>query len=96
LKECAEHVDHVQNLVTAQGAIISSNGRRKITVSEIQEHLIMPEYPATANEGILHFIHSKNPIQSQSGELQAILDKEIYDGFTDVTSKVIIFWASGK
>jgi hypothetical protein len=96
LKECAKHVDHVQDLVTTQGAIVSSNGQRKITVSEIQEHLIMPEYPATANEGILHFIHSKNPLQSQSREPQAIPDKELYDGFTDVISKVIIFWASGK
>jgi hypothetical protein len=80
LKECAEHVDHVQDLVTTQGAIVSSNGRRKITVSEIQEHLI----------------HSKNPFQSQSREPQAIPDKEMYDGFTDVISKVIIFWAPGK
>ena len=27
---------------------------------------MMPEYPATANEGILHFIHLKNPFKSQS------------------------------
>lgn len=38
LKECAEHINIVQDLVITQRAIISSNGRSQITVSEVQEH----------------------------------------------------------
>lgn len=56
---CAKHR---QSMFTQFGAIISSNGRSKISVSEIMDHSTMPEYPATSANGIAHFIHSANPI----------------------------------
>ena len=31
---------------------------------EVQEHLLLPEYPATDDNGVLHIIHaSNNPFQ---------------------------------
>jgi hypothetical protein len=63
------------------GAVISSNGRSKISVSEVIDHLVMPEYPATSENGILHFIHSENPIQSDE-------KAAIQEAFTREMSKV--------
>ena len=56
----------------------------------------MPEYPATANGGILHFIHLKNPIESQSRDPQDISEEEVHKAFTKTMSKVIIFWGIYK
>ncbi len=71
-------------MFTEFGAIISSNGRSKISVAEAIDHFTIPEYPATSANGIAHFIHSKNPIQSD--EMSAIRE-----GFTSEMSKVC--WA---
>jgi len=54
----------MQSTFTGLSAIISSNGRSKISVAEAMDHFTMPEYPATSENGIAHFIHSENPIQS--------------------------------
>lgn len=91
MKECADHIDHVQDVVRTQGVVISSNGRSRITVSEVQEHSVMPEYPEIANEGILHFIHIKNPIESPSRDPQDVPEEEVHKAFTKTMSKVIIF-----
>ena len=68
-------------MFTEFGAIVSSSGRSKISVSEVIDHFIMPEYPATSENGIAHFIHSQNPIQSD--EMPAVRE-----GFTSEMSKV--------
>lgn len=68
-------------MFTEFGAIISSNGRFKVSVSEAMDHATMPEYPATSEGGIAHFIHSANPIESN--ELS-----DVRDGFTREMSKV--------
>jgi hypothetical protein len=68
-------------MFTEFGAVISSNGRSKVSVAEVIDHLTMPEYPATSENGIAHFIHSGNPIQSD--EMSAIRE-----GFTSEMSKV--------
>ena len=56
-------------------AIVSLIDYFKISVSEVIDHFIMPEYPATSENGIAHFIHSQNPIQSD--EMPAVRE-----GFT--------------
>jgi hypothetical protein len=45
------------------GAIISSNGQSRTIIHEIQEHLLLPDYPHTSYEGILHFVHCENPLK---------------------------------
>lgn len=44
---------------------------------------MMPDYPETRNEGVLHVIHSKNPIRSED-----IPEKELHQAFTDEMSRV--------
>src|SRR6267378_1276029 len=65
---CLLHVQPIQTEIGEHGAIISSNGKNKVTITEVQEHLMMPDYPETSNEGVLHFIHSKNPIDQNPSE----------------------------
>jgi hypothetical protein len=46
------------------GTKISSSSKDAIITHEVQEHLILPEYPDTDEDGILHIIHaSENPLQ---------------------------------
>jgi hypothetical protein len=71
-------------MFTEFGAIISSNGPSKISVSEVADHTLMPEYPATSATGIVHFIHSENPIKDYT-DLSLIRDV-----FTTQMSKVSI------
>ena len=47
-------------MVAEQGVVVSLNGRKKVVVSEIQDHFDIPEYPMTQVDGILHFIHLKS------------------------------------
>jgi len=75
-------------MFTEFGAIISSNGRSKISVSEVADHTLMPEYPATSETGIAHFIHSDNPIKDCT-DLSLIRE-----AFTAEMSKVSIYLPS--
>jgi hypothetical protein len=68
--------------ISLLGLVVSSNNRRKIIVSSVQEHLIMTDYPATmdSEQGILHFIHSSNPIPgtiSNSDSMNEIFTQEM-------------------
>ena len=72
------YAKHKQNAITTSGAIISSNGRSKISVSEVMDHFIMPDYPATSENGIIHFIHCQNPIQSEDkSSIREALSREM-------------------
>jgi hypothetical protein len=59
------------------GLIISTNNKYKIAINEVEEHILMPPYPATKDSesledpGILHFIHCSNPI-SKDTDLEKI------------------------
>lgn len=53
-------------MVTQHGAIISSNGRSKIKVAQITDQFLVPDYPATSDQGIAHFIHCENPIRGDA------------------------------
>jgi hypothetical protein len=45
---------------------VSGSSRDAVVAYEVQEHLILPEYPDTADNGILHIIHaSKNPFENR-------------------------------
>jgi hypothetical protein len=77
----------IQDEIDKHGVIISSNGYNKITATEVQEHLIIPDYPDTSNEGIIHFIHSKNPLQNTSEET-SISETSLHQAFTTEMSRV--------
>src|SRR5436190_9427653 len=49
-----EYAKHRQDAITKSGAVISSNGRSKISVSEIMDHFMMPDYPVISENGIAH------------------------------------------
>ena len=61
---CIADANGLQDMIREQGAIISSNGRSQIAVREVADHLTIPDYPETTRDGILHFIHSRNPIEA--------------------------------
>lgn len=59
--------------VSANGAKISSNGRENVLAYELQEHLLVPDYPDTDKRGVLHLIHLKrNPLENLSNDENAI------------------------
>ena len=47
---------------------MSSNGPKKIVIDEVQEHMMIPDYPHTKDSttGILHIVHMKNPWQNDT------------------------------
>jgi hypothetical protein len=73
----------IQAEIDKHGIIISSNGPNKITATEVQEHLIMPDYPDTSNDGIVHFVHSKNPMPEDTSS-----ETSLYQAFTAEMSRV--------
>lgn len=87
--------------IKAYGLIISANNKAKITVDEIQEHLIMPSYPATKDSGsledpgILHFIHCSNPIgpNIDSESINAIFTKEMSRVCSSLVSSTCLTYA---
>ncbi|KAJ5900210.1 uncharacterized protein N7473_004280 [Penicillium subrubescens] len=54
-----------QTGIEIDGVKVSGSSRDTVIANEIQEHLILPEYPDTDKDGVLHIIHaSKNPLQN--------------------------------
>lgn len=48
-------------------AIVSSSSRASVEAETIQEHVTIPEYPATSRNGVLHIIHlGKSPLPEDS------------------------------
>jgi hypothetical protein len=68
----------MQSMLQTYGYVISSRGRQQVTISEVQDHLNMPPYPATDKNGILHFIHTKSNLEGidESG-IQAIFREQM-------------------
>lgn len=44
------------------GAVINSSNKYKVVVSEVEDHIDIPEYPSTNKNGILHFIHTTSEL----------------------------------
>ena len=54
-----------QTGIETDGTQVSISSRDAVVAYEVQEHLILPEYPDTDKNGILHIIHaSKNPLEN--------------------------------
>jgi hypothetical protein len=54
-----------------EGMLISSSARSSITVQEIHDAPLLPDYPYTSETGILYFIHEEiKPINSDSYSLK--------------------------
>ncbi|KAJ5121086.1 uncharacterized protein N7515_009047 [Penicillium bovifimosum] len=59
--------------LTQNGATISASGNRLVMVSEQENHLLIPEYPAVSQSGILHRIHlSKSPLGTDPTKANAL------------------------
>ena len=58
------YAEHIQSITQSNGLLVSTNGRHQITVSEVQDHFMIPEYPDTSEDGILHFIHTQSAFDS--------------------------------
>ena len=54
----------MQSDIKKYDVVISSNGWSKITADEVQEHMVMSDYPHTKDSqtNILHIINMKNPM----------------------------------
>ena len=81
------YANYIQHQITKYGVVVSSNGPKKIIVDEIQEHMIIPDYPHTKDSavGILHIVHMKNPWQD--GMVPENLSS-INDTFAKLTSHI--------
>lgn len=87
---CFAYAKQIQSVIEKYGAVISSNGRSKVTVDEVQEHMVIPDYPHTKDSatGILHIINIENPMPS--GELNS---NEVNNVFTQLMSKVCLTYS---
>lgn len=65
----------------SNGAIISASNRFQVIVHEVQEHPMIPDYPATDPAGIVHFVHCPNPLQDKD-------EDNISNVFTELMSMV--------
>ncbi|KAI9751102.1 MAG: hypothetical protein M1835_001264, partial [Candelina submexicana] len=83
-----------QGSVSRHGIAITSGGRNSVTVSEVQNHGSIPEYPHTSKKGILHFVYIKSDIPEISGNnmpIRVMIDKymsNIQFSLADTDSKV--------
>ncbi|KAL2801498.1 hypothetical protein BJX63DRAFT_438812 [Aspergillus granulosus] len=75
------------NAMTSNGVVIARNSNHKIMIKEVQEHLLIPEYPATSADGILHFIHEPNPYPS-SKQPDLLPEAEVSQIFNRLMSKI--------
>lgn len=84
------YAKQLQSVIEKYGAVVSSNGRSKVIVDEVQEHMVMPDYPHTKDSatGILHIINMENPMPS--GELNS---NQVNNVFTQLMSKVYLTYA---
>ena len=71
---CLEYAyaEHIQSTLRDYGALISSNGKRQVIVQEAIDHIMIPEYPATAETGIAHFINVTNPLLSIDADKETV------------------------
>ena len=73
-----EYAKHRQDTITKSDAVISSNGRSKISISKIMDHFMMPDYSIISKNGIAHFIHYSNLVKSEDkSAVQDIIVREI-------------------
>jgi hypothetical protein len=56
---------YIQASLGKNRVLISTNGRSHVYASEIQDHFLVPEYPHTSSEGILHYISLKEPLWTE-------------------------------
>jgi hypothetical protein len=52
----------VQDQLRDFGCTLCSNGRSKVSINEVFDHLDIPYYPKTSLEGVVHFVHFSNPL----------------------------------
>ncbi|KAL4959544.1 uncharacterized protein BDV14DRAFT_160917 [Aspergillus stella-maris] len=76
------------------GLVVSTNNRSKISIKEIQEHSMMPDYPHTVDSesptepGILHFIHCSNPIPESLDPTDPKYSEQICNIFSKEMSRI--------
>jgi hypothetical protein len=88
----------VEAELESQGVVISSNGPNAVVVHEVQDHLLLPEYPHTDDKGIIHFIHCKQPLWNEEiyekyKEDKSGLKNELTRRMIKLVSKVSLYRA---
>jgi hypothetical protein len=56
------YAECMQNQLQEFGCTLSSNGRSKVSINEVFDHLDVPYYPKTSLDGVAHFIHYSSPL----------------------------------
>ena len=73
-----EYAKHRQDAIIKSGAVISSNDQFKISVSEIMDQFMMPDYSVINENGITYFIHCSNLVKSEDkSAMQDAIAREI-------------------
>ncbi|ORY59161.1 uncharacterized protein BCR38DRAFT_412871 [Pseudomassariella vexata] len=73
------------------GLIISSNGRQRVQVHQIEDYYILPVYPHTHSTGIATFVHVAKPLLPDNPTPQ-----EISAAFTKIKTQIEFSLANGN
>ena len=69
-----------QDLIQEYGAVVSTNGRSRISVTESFDHLDVPAYPKTSADGVIHFVHFASPLigtDASKAEAKGMISKHM-------------------
>lgn len=69
---CRVYAKSIQEDIQQFGCILSSNGRSKVSIDQIYDHIDIPSYPKTSINGVGHFIHFETPIIQDSSTASEI------------------------
>jgi len=74
MTSCIGHAyaQNSQSTLRDYGALVSSNGKHRVVVQEAIDHIVMPEYPVTRKEGIVHFIYKATPLLSIDADKKTV------------------------
>jgi hypothetical protein len=65
--------------LTTDNVIISASGPHIVKCGQLKEHLLIPAYPTTSANGVLHLVHlRKNPLAGIESNITAINEKFQY------------------
>ena len=73
----------MQNQLRDFGFTLCSNGRSKVFINKVFDHLDIPYYPKTSLEGVAHFVHFSDPLLTNDASTS-----EVYKIAKEQMSKV--------
>jgi hypothetical protein len=88
---CRAYANLIQEDIQQFGCILSSNGRSKVSIGQIYDHIDIPSYPKTSINGVGHFIHFETPIiqdSSTASEIYYIAKRQMSREYSAYTSYI--------